>query len=337
MKSELQRLYERLLGCQVSVTVFLCLVGGVSLWKVQQGGVELALWAATAAGALGGVALMLRSRPGPILARVLAIVEAFYARISRDASVLAVPRDLPEASEQLACHLIDAVQRAERTRIGRATLLGGVAHQLSQPLSTLCGWLEYALAQERDIEECRIAVEQARREAQRAMQLSDALLRLGQLEGLDASEKTALDSVVRRISEQLSLLVETRHLKLAIEGETAGIVRGNAQLIEQAVLNVIENALKYSPEGGSVRLSISRSEQQTCLDVSDDGPGIPPGELEHIFEPYYRGSLASRNAEGSGIGLALAKLIIESSGGSIEVRSTAGHGSRFHIALPLAV
>lgn len=336
MKSELQRLYERLLGCHVSVIVYLCLVAGVALWKVRQGGVETPLWVAMAAGAFAGAAMMLRSRPGPSLARVLGIVDAFYARISRDTTARPLPGDLPHASEQLAHHLISAVGSGERTRKDLGTVLGAVTQELSQPLSTASRWLAYALAQERTPEERRIAIVQACDQAQRAAQATGALALLGQLGSAETSEKTAVNFLVERISEQLSFLAEARHVKLAIEGEGSGIVRGNAQLLEQALLKVIENALRYSPVGGSVRLAISRSEQQTCLDVSDDGPGIPPGELEHIFEPHYRGSLASQNGDGTGIGLVLARLIIECSGGSIQVENAADRGSCFHIALPLA-
>jgi two-component system OmpR family sensor kinase len=335
MRSELEQLDRRLFAGHVGVTTFLCLMTGVALWKTQHGGGEMDLWAAIAAGAAAGVAIMLRRLPGGSIARVLEIVDAFHARLCKETAERGAASDRRQAAERLESRLRRAIESAERYRRSLATVLGSAAHQLSQPLSTVRGWLEYAQQPGRSPDDYRMAIEQAHSQAERAAELARLLLHLGLLESVEADEKAPLDPLIGRVAEELRVLAEARHLKLDIEGESHAMVRGNALLLEQAVLNVIQNALKYSPEGGSVHVSILGNGRETYVAVRDDGPGIPSEELEHIFEPFYRGSSAAQNATGTGIGLALAKLIIESSGGKIQVESGAGHGSCFRICLPL--
>jgi signal transduction histidine kinase len=336
MRSELEQLHRRLFAGHVSVTTFLCLVAGVALWKTQHGGGEMGLWAAIAAGAAAGVAMMLRRLPGGSMARVLEIVDAFHARLCKETAGRGAASDRRQAAERLESRLRKAIESAERYRRSLATVLGSAAHQLSQPLSTVRGWLEYAQQPGHSPDDYRMAIEQAHSQAERAADLARLLLRLGLLESVDADEKAPLDSLVGRIAGELRALAEARHLKLDIEGQSHALVRGNALLLEQAVLNVVQNALEYSPEGGRVHVSILGNAQETCVAVSDNGPGIPRDELEHIFEPFYRGSSGPHNADGTGIGLAIAKLIIESSGGEIQVESDAEHGSCFRISLPVA-
>jgi two-component system sensor histidine kinase KdpD len=106
-------------------------------------------------------------------------------------------------------------------------------------------------------------------------------------------------------------------------------------LILQALINLVENAAKYSTPGGSIRLTGSARESVVELSVEDDGPGIAPGDIPHVFERFYRASEPGMRAKGSGLGLAIVKGFVELCGGSVRVESSAA-GTRFVVTLPLA-
>jgi signal transduction histidine kinase len=104
----------------------------------------------------------------------------------------------------------------------------------------------------------------------------------------------------------------------------------------RVVSNLISNAVKFSPKGGAVKLSISREENEAVLSVSDEGVGIPLSELEHVFDPYFRASNVAGSIEGTGIGLASVKKIVEQHGGSVAVKSVEGRGTTVTVRLPLS-
>jgi signal transduction histidine kinase len=117
----------------------------------------------------------------------------------------------------------------------------------------------------------------------------------------------------------------------------AGIRRVDAAALQQALMNLVDNAVKHSPEAGTVTLRVEGSPAGLRLSVADDGPGVAAGERERIFEPFVRGgSELRRETAGIGIGLSIARHIVEAHGGRIEVGSTLGAGSRFTIVLPVA-
>ena len=114
-------------------------------------------------------------------------------------------------------------------------------------------------------------------------------------------------------------------------------MRGDADLLKQLLLNLVDNALTYTPPGGHVVLSLYVVEGQARLTVQDTGPGIPPAEVARIFERFYRLDRArSRRSGGAGLGLAIARWIAEADGGRIGVQSPVGQGSTFTVVLPLS-
>jgi two-component system sensor histidine kinase TctE len=336
MKYGLEALRRHFLAAHVTVLAILCLMASLGLWRARQGGPETPFWVALAAAGLGGTILLARNSPGCQMARTLNVVGRFQAGLCGEAPEPPAPDDLSLAVDRLEARLRSAAESAARSRETFSTFLGAGSHELRQPLAALRGWLEYAARQEADAGERRLAIAEALKQAERAGELARVLLELGKIQaGVAAEQKVPLASLLRRIAAHLPELAEDRHFSLAIESESEAAVRGNGLLLEHVVLNVIENALKYTRRNGTVRLSVSRSDQDTCLTVSDDGPGIPQEELGRIFEPFRRGSLPGQT-EGSGLGLALARLIVESAGGRIRVESELGCGSCFRIRLPLA-
>ena len=106
--------------------------------------------------------------------------------------------------------------------------------------------------------------------------------------------------------------------------------------LEQALSNVVSNALKFSPRGGTVRARLNVAGDHAVAEIGDEGPGIPPEEAPHVFERFYRGRDANRAGEGSGLGLSIARAILDAHGGAITVESTPGHGTIMRLTLPLA-
>jgi signal transduction histidine kinase len=138
----------------------------------------------------------------------------------------------------------------------------------------------------------------------------------------------------------LEVLRQTRDLrhdvKVTLSEEDQVTVLGDRDQLKQMVLNLVENAIKYTPAGGEVTLSLTKNETHAELRVKDTGPGIPPDVLPHIFQRFYRGNQRGLMG-GTGLGLAIADRIARSHGGSIQVDSEVGQGSEFAVYLPVAV
>jgi two-component system OmpR family sensor kinase len=139
---------------------------------------------------------------------------------------------------------------------------------------------------------------------------------------------------VADVAEDARFEAEAAKRHLAFQASAAARVRGSAELLHRAVENVVRNAVKYTAEGSSVEIELSAHAGKAVLVVADRGPGIPPEELERVFEPFYRA--ASDTAKGFGLGLAIAQRAIASHGGAIRARNRADGGLRVEIELPLA-
>jgi two-component system sensor histidine kinase SenX3 len=114
------------------------------------------------------------------------------------------------------------------------------------------------------------------------------------------------------------------------------VVRADAEALGRAVWNLLDNAVKYSPEAKSVRVSVSQDAGRVAIAVSDEGVGIPPAERDAIFQKFVRGTSSDgRGVKGTGIGLAMVKHIVEAHGGEVRVESEVGRGSTFTILLPV--
>lgn len=152
------------------------------------------------------------------------------------------------------------------------------------------------------------------------------------------SDSMDLPAVVEEVVQRLVPVAEQRRIGLAYEG-AGGLppVAGDAEQLRQVVANLVDNALKFTPAGGRVAVSIAPWGQQGVLvSVADDGPGIPAGEQARIFSPYYRSPQTADGQPGAGLGLAIAAEIVERHGGAIWVESHVGSGSTFSVALPAA-
>jgi signal transduction histidine kinase len=167
-------------------------------------------------------------------------------------------------------------------------------------------------------------------------ELIAGILRLEKLSAKSELERIPVDlnSIVEKASASFkeTAAQKTQSLTLTlIPGPL--IVQGNALLLQEALSNLISNAIRYTPEGGHITISSKRSGAKFSVSVQDTGPGIDPAEFENLFIPFIRLSSAG-NERGTGIGLSLVKLVVEQHGGQVSVQSALGEGSVFQINLP---
>jgi len=174
-------------------------------------------------------------------------------------------------------------------------------------------------------------------EVARLIRLTSNLLYLAHAEaGREIARRPVeLDALCLEVVHQARALREDVSVRLDNEAQVT--VLGDRDLLKQLVLNLVDNAIKYSPTNGDVSVSLFEMGDTVQIVVADRGPGIPPEQLEQIFERFYRVSGAqSRTVGGAGIGLAISRWIAQAHGGDIRVESDVGAGSRFIVVLPLS-
>jgi signal transduction histidine kinase len=219
------------------------------------------------------------------------------------------------------------------------------SHELRTPLAVMRGDIEITLRRERSAEEYKRALTSNLEEIIRLSRLVEDLLMLargdtGRIEL--RCEPVDLNDICRRMVEYISPLGDQRDQTLIYQpppgAETAPVVvSADVLRIKQLLLNLLDNAIKYTERRGRVTLGLKTEENIAVLTVTDTGRGIPPEDLPHIFERFFRRSAktADRTAAGFGLGLSIVKWIVDSHGGRIEAKSEVGKGTEFTVRLPL--
>lgn len=214
------------------------------------------------------------------------------------------------------------------------------SHELRTPLTIMRGEVEVALRGKRLNSETRELLTSIHDELVRLSSIVDGLMSLVRSDvgrhALDMAE-VRLHNLVEQMVEDARTLAAPQRISVALDRVEPITVVGDPQRLRQLLLNLVDNAVKYTPAGGSVRLAVTRSADHAVITVSDTGVGIPPEELPRIFGRFHRVHREGRESPpGSGLGLSIAKWIAEAHNGSIEVESAIGAGSTFRVVLPLA-
>lgn len=214
------------------------------------------------------------------------------------------------------------------------------SHELRTPLTVLKGEAELALRRPRSAEDYRLVLESALEEIDRMTRIVDELLLLsradlGEIEL--ATQPVRLDALVEEIQRQAAVLGQDQQVEVTL-AETAPVtVTGDELGLRELLLNLVDNAVKYSHRGGKVELAVRRENGSAKVCVSDQGIGIPADALPRLFDRFYRADNARAHAKkGTGLGLSICRWIVEAHRGRIEVRSAPGAGATFTVILPLA-
>ena len=213
------------------------------------------------------------------------------------------------------------------------------SHELRTPLTVLRGELE-ALIQRTDIPgDARETIESALEESERLSKIVDSLLAISRLdagEALMTREQFDLGELVAGTVDQMRLLADDKQIELKCVSDNSAQIEADPSRLKQVVVNLVDNAIKYTPEGGKVEITVGSTNGKAHIEVSDNGVGIPKESLSQVFDRFYRVDKArSRHLGGAGLGLSIVKSICKAHGGRISVDSTEGKGSRFTVELPL--
>ena len=178
-------------------------------------------------------------------------------------------------------------------------------------------------------------------EAGRLSHLVDSLLTIARAESGQvrlAATTISILPFVRETASVLDVLAEEKGQHLSIEGDETVQVQADGAILRQVLINLLDNAIKYSPSGARISVRVSRTDHQTAaVEVADNGPGIPPEHREKVFDRFYRiDEGRSREAGGTGLGLAIAKWGAEVHGGQLELQCPAAGGCIFRLRLPVA-
>lgn len=293
------------------------------------------------------LALLLSSFGGLVLAnQALSPVD----RITKAAEQIAagdlservpIPHQMDELGRLASAfnHMISRLQAAfERQK----QFTSDASHELRTPLAVMRGELEIALRRERSPEEYQHTLSSNLEEISRLSRLVEDLLMLARADAGRAElrcEPVNLSALCQKTTEYILPLAEQREQTLTYQLPPQPVtIKADQQRIKQLLLNLLDNAIKYTDHGGTITLSLTTENQQAVLSITDTGRGIPAEDVPHVFERFFRRSAktADRSASGSGLGLSIVKWIVDAHGGSIEVQSNVGEGTTFTVRFPLS-
>jgi heavy metal sensor kinase len=242
--------------------------------------------------------------------------------------------------DQLARTLNETLERLDESFNQMRQFSADASHELQTPLTVLKGEIEVALHSPRTRDEYRNTLQSALEEIDRLANLVEGLLLLARADSgvLKIDQKSVdLTEVVQVVGAELADMAAARSIQLRCEAEEPVNLVGDPTLLRQLVQNLVHNALKYTPLGGSVIVKAHRESNMATLTVTDTGEGIPPQDQERVFQRFYRSAGArSERGGGSGLGLSIVNSIADAHKGEIRIVSGAGVGTTFTVTLPLS-
>ena len=230
---------------------------------------------------------------------------------------------------------LDKRRRAELLAQAREDVLGVVAHDLRNPLNLILMTADLMIDDELPIERRREMLGITIRAAKEMNRLIEDLLDTVRLQAGRLSlyvEEVSVDAIIRQAEETFRPLAERRRLHFEVEAMSGVMVRADVTRVSQIVGNLLGNAMKFTPAHGSVKLRAASHGKQVVFQVVDNGPGIPPDDMSHLFDNFWQARKSDHR--GVGLGLAIVKELVEAHGGEVWVESVVGQGSTFSFSLP---
>jgi heavy metal sensor kinase len=256
---------------------------------------------------------------------------------------------LPAEAEQttelrpLTDSMIAMLERLERSFVQQREFMGNAAHELKTPVAVLKSTLQSLLHRPRNSEEYRAGIQESLEDLERLERLLQWMLRLARAEqwahGALRRDLELIDvtATCEEAVERIRNLAQSRHTRIDLATNGKVLLRADPDDLQLVWLNLLENAVRYSPEGGVVEVAVTRKDEGPArITFQDHGIGIRPEDLPHIFERFYRGDPSRTRATGGfGLGLAIAKALVEAYGGTITAENAPTQGTRVTVELPL--
>ncbi|MBI3355188.1 MAG: HAMP domain-containing protein [Nitrospirae bacterium] len=246
----------------------------------------------------------------------------------------------PDEIGRLAGMFNDMIGRLDASFRQIRQFTSDASHELRTPLTVMKGETELVLRRPRPLEDYQSVLESNLEEIDRMTHIVDELLFLSRADMGEVKMElvpVALESLVEDIHRQATLLGQDRNIEVMLGTVMPAMVQGDELRLRELLLNLVENAVKYSRPGGKVEIGLVTDGQQAILSVTDQGIGIAPKDHQRIFDRFFRTDEArAHTKKGTGLGLAICSWIAESHRGRINVQSDMGQGSTFTVALPLA-
>lgn len=244
--------------------------------------------------------------------------------------------------ERLSVSLNHMISRLEDAIQNSKRFVADASHELRTPLTVLRGELESLAQTAQPNPRMSETLGSMLEEVDRLAAIVEGLLALSRLDAGEAQAEWVsfdLAELAATTADQMGLLAEDKHITVVSEVTPGITVKGDRARLKQVIVNLLDNAIKYTQQGGTVRLQIAREGNFAVLDVADNGVGIPEEALPHVFKRFFRvDDSRSRSADqgGAGLGLSIVKSICAAHGAQVEVTSVLGQGSRFRIRQPLS-
>ena len=241
--------------------------------------------------------------------------------------------------ERLSLSLNHMISRLEDAFLNSKRFVADASHELRTPLTAMRAELESMVSDARVTPEIREALGSVLEEVERLADIVEGLLAISRLDAGEAQKEWIefdLGELATSTADQMNLLAEDKGITVSREVTPGIAVEGDPARLKQVVVNLLDNAIKYTPEKGRVRLRVAATNGHAVLEVSDNGMGIPADALPHVFDRFYRVDKArTREPGGAGLGLSIVKSICTAHGGVVEAASSE-LGSQFLVKLPLA-
>jgi heavy metal sensor kinase len=242
--------------------------------------------------------------------------------------------------ERLSTTLNRMIHRLDEGMQQNRRFFADASHELRTPITIIQAELDLLLEHLGDKTETQRIAAGTLEEVERLKNIVVGLFALSRLdagEGHECSEPFNLSELVVTTANQMELLAADKNISVTCHSEPGAIVNGDRPRIKQVVVNLLDNAIKYTPEGGQIHVNVATRNGNAILEVADNGIGIPREAMPRLFDRFFRVDKArSRELGGAGLGLAIVKSICSAHGGGIRAESKEGEGSRFIVELPLA-
>jgi heavy metal sensor kinase len=240
---------------------------------------------------------------------------------------------------RLAATLNEMIGRLEESFNRQRQFTADASHELRTPLAIMQAEATLALSKDRTPDDYRKALETISQESDYMSAVIGKLLFLARSDAGKEQlsfEDVDIKELITGLSANIEALAQDKGIKFTVDAKDNLIVSGDKVKLRQLFINILENAVRYTPTDGNIAVSMVQKDTNAVVSIADTGIGIPPEHLPHIFERFYRVDKARARADGGvGLGLAIAKIIVESHRGTITVASEVGKGTMFTISIPL--